>query len=138
MKTTIKKSLQSLLMVPALALAVSAVAPVAVHAQVDCTDPTTGGVRGGVDCASGTENASAGGFFEEAGMFRTIVNTLLFIIGAISVIMIIFGGFKYVTSGGDSNGVTSAKNTILYAVIGLIVAVLAFAIIDFVLDSLGK
>lgn len=71
-------------------------------------------------------------------MFRTIVNTLLFIIGAISVIMIIFGGFKYVTSGGDSNGVTSAKNTILYAVIGLIVAVLAFAIIDFVLDSLGK
>ena len=142
MKTIIKKSLQSLLLVPALALAASAVVPVLqpteVFAQADCTDPTTGGVRGGVDCAGGTENATGAGIFEEGGIFRTIVNTLLFIIGAISVIMIIFGGFKYVTSGGDSAGVTSAKNTILYAVVGLIVAVLGFAIVDFVLDSLGQ
>lgn len=134
MKSIIKKSLQSLLLVPALALAASAVMPVMQPAAVYAQAPE-GGVRGGVNAAGADENAT--GIFDEGGIFRTIVNTLLFIIGAIAVIMIIFGGFKYVTSGGDSNGVTSAKNTILYAVIGLIVAVLAFAIIDFVLDSLN-
>ena len=50
--------------------------------------------------------------------------------------MIIWGGIKYVTSGGDSAGVTSAKNTILYAVIGLVVALLAYTLVNFVLKGL--
>ena len=63
-----------------------------------------------------------------------IVNTLLFLVGAIAVIMIIVGGIKYATSGGDSGSVTSAKNTILYAVIGLAVAIFAYAIVNWVFD----
>ena len=137
MKIAIKKSLQSLLFVPALALAASFALPVVQPTPAfaaDCTNPT--GIRDGVDCATSPENRSQPGVFEANGVFQKVTNTLLFIIGAISVIMIIFGGFKYVTSGGDSSGVTSAKNTILYAVIGLVVAMLAYAILDFVLTQL--
>lgn len=63
------------------------------------------------------------------------VNTFLFIIGAIAVLMIIYGGFKYVTSAGDSTALSSAKNTILYAVVGLVVAIAAYAIASFVVDT---
>lgn len=69
---------------------------------------------------------------------RPIVNVVLFVLGAVAVIMIIVGGFRYVLSGGDSSAVTSAKNTILYAVVGLIVAILAYAIVNFVIDSFAK
>jgi len=65
----------------------------------------------------------------------TIVDVLLFVIGVAAVIMIIIGGLKYVTSNGDSAGVTSAKNTILYSVVGIIVALLAYAIVKFVLGQ---
>ena len=65
-------------------------------------------------------------------LVATIVNVLLFIIGAISVVMIIIGGIMYATSVGDSGQVTKAKNTIMYAVIGLVVAFLAYAIVNFV------
>jgi hypothetical protein len=74
--------------------------------------------------------------FGDGGTLTTITNTLLFIVGALSVIMIIFGGLRYVISGGNSATVTAAKNTILYAIVGLIVAFLAFAAINFVLDAL--
>lgn len=67
-----------------------------------------------------------------AKLIATIVNVLLFIVGAIAVIMIIIGGITYAVSAGDSGQITKAKNTILYAVIGLIVAFLAFAIVNFV------
>jgi len=66
---------------------------------------------------------------------QTIVNILLFILGAIAVVMIIIGGIKYTTSNGDSAAVTSAKNTILYSVVGLIVAILAYAIVNFVINA---
>lgn len=66
---------------------------------------------------------------------KTIANILLFILGAIAVVMIIIGGIKYATSNGDSSSITSAKNTILYSVIGLIVAILAYAIVNFILDA---
>ena len=143
MKMNIKKSLQGLLFVPVLAFAASVVMPVvqpvAVYAQTDknCVDPSNAtnlSLSNGIDCAKSKDQPDS--LFASNGIFRTIVNTILFIIGAVSVIMIIFGGFRYVTSGGDSGGVTSAKNTILYAVIGLVVALLAYAIIQFVLGSL--
>lgn len=73
--------------------------------------------------------------FGQAGIFRTITNVLLFLLGAISVIMIIIGGLRYVISGGNSTAVTAAKNTILYAIVGVIVALLAYAIVNFVLTS---
>jgi hypothetical protein len=67
---------------------------------------------------------------------RQVVNVILFVLGAIAVIMIIIGGIRYVVSAGDSSAITGAKNTILYAVIGLVVALLAFAIVNFVVNSL--
>jgi len=138
MKSIIKKSLQGLLLVPALALGVSlalpALQPATVHAA-DCADPTSGGVGNGAKCAQGTDTPE--NLFTDGGVFSIIVNTLLFIIGAVAVVMLIYGGFRYVTSGGDSSAVTSAKNTILYAVIGIIVAILAYAVVNFVITSIG-
>ena len=57
------------------------------------------------------------------------------IVGVVAVIMIIIGGLKYITSSGDSNNVSSAKNTILYAIIGLVVVVLAQVIVRFVVTK---
>ena len=71
----------------------------------------------------------------QGGIFRTITNVLLFLIGAISVIMLIVGGIRYVVSGGDSTAVQNAKNTILYAIVGVVVAILAFAVVNFVIGS---
>ena len=64
------------------------------------------------------------------GVFTRITNVVLYIVGAISVIMLVWGG--------DSKKITDAKNTILYAIIGLIIAVLAFAIVNFVLNAIGS
>lgn len=74
--------------------------------------------------------------FGDAGVFKTITNTVLYIVGVVAVIMLIIGGIKYVISGGDAKKVTDAKNTVLYAIIGLIIAFLAFAIVNFVITTL--
>ena len=81
------------------------------------------------------ENTTAN-IFGGGGVFEQVVNFLLFLVGAISVIMLIVGGIRYILSAGDQNAVTSAKNTILYAIIGIIVAVLAWAIVNFLLGWL--
>lgn len=69
------------------------------------------------------------------GVFSRITNTVLLIVGLISVIMLVYGGLRYILSGGDSKKVTDAKNTILYAIIGLIISMLAYAIVHFILNS---
>lgn len=66
-------------------------------------------------------------------IISTILNILSVIVGVIAVIMIIIGGFRYITSGGSSEKVSSAKNTLLYAIIGLIIVALAQIIVKFVL-----
>jgi len=68
--------------------------------------------------------------FGDTGVFKQITNTILYIVGIVAVIMLIIGGIRYVTSGGD------AKNTVLYALIGLVIAFLAFAIVNFVISAL--
>jgi hypothetical protein len=87
----------------------------------------------GVNAAHGNGQPTA--LFGGSGIITTITNTLLFIAGALAVIMIIFGGLRYVTSAGNSTSVTAAKNTILYAIVGLIICVLAFAAVNFVLGT---
>lgn len=82
-------------------------------------------------CLFGNEDESC----EGNGIFKTVTNVLLFIIGAVSVIMLIIGGIRYTVSAGDSSAVTAAKNTIMYAIIGIIVAILAFAVVNFVITS---
>lgn len=129
MKTLKKYAVVSAVMVAVLAL-VAAFAPIAPEALAAC-DPNQG-ISGGIDCTD-TGNTPA----DAESIFTTIVNILLFIIGAISVIMLIIGGIRYTVSGGDSGNVTAAKNTILYAIIGLVVAFLAFAIVNWVLDALS-
>ena len=74
--------------------------------------------------------------FGDSGIFKQITNTILYIVGIIAVIMLILGGIKYLTSGGDSKKVTDAKNTVLYAIIGLVVCFLSFAIVNFVISAL--
>ena len=74
--------------------------------------------------------------FGDAGIFRQVTNTILYVVGIIAVVMLIIGGIKYVVSGGDAKKVTDAKNTVLYAIIGLVVAFLAFAIVNFVISAL--
>lgn len=67
-------------------------------------------------------------------LIRDIIRTLLFIVGVISVIMIVVGGIRYAVSGGDASQTKAAKDTVLYAVVGLVVALLAYAIVNFVID----
>jgi hypothetical protein len=69
---------------------------------------------------------------------KRLINIFSAIIGIVAVIMIIFGGFRYITSGGNDNSVTSAKNTILYAVIGLIIVALAQLLVRFVLKLVSS
>jgi len=68
---------------------------------------------------------------------KVVVNILSLIVGVVSVIMIIIGGLKYITSSGDSNNVQGAKNTILYAIIGLVVVLLAQVIVRFVIVTVS-
>lgn len=74
--------------------------------------------------------------FGDTGVFKQVTNTILYIVGVIAVIMLIIGGIKYVVSGGDAKKVTDAKNTVLYAIIGLVICFLAFAIVNFVISAL--
>ena len=68
-------------------------------------------------------------------VIKNVTNIMFFIIGAVSVIMLIYGGIRYTTSGGNANSVTAAKNTIMYSIIGLVVAILAFAVVQFVVNQ---
>jgi hypothetical protein len=69
-------------------------------------------------------------------LVHTIVNLLSAIVGIVAVIMIIVGGLRYITSGGNDTSVTSAKNTILYAIIGLIIVALAQLLVRFTLNKI--
>ena len=74
--------------------------------------------------------------FGDNGVFKQVTNTVLYIVGIIAVIMLIIGGIRYVISGGDSKKVTDAKNTVLYAIIGLVICFFSYAIVNFVITSL--
>lgn len=71
---------------------------------------------------------------DATGMTKIVINTMLFVLGFLSVIMIVVGGVRYTTSAGDASRVKAAKDTIMYSVVGLVVALLAFAIVNFVLE----
>lgn len=116
------------LFVPLLAL-MGAVgfAPSVFAANPNCSGTS---VLSGATCAKSTDQRG-----NIRGLIKTATDVLLFILGAIAVIMIIIGGIRYTTSNGDSSQVTAAKNTILYGVIGVIVALLAYAIVNFVVTS---
>lgn len=99
------------------------VAPAVAHASA------AGQIKVGADKVGDTTGPTV----EETA--KNISNILLFLVIAVAVIMLIIGGFKYVVSQGDSSATQSAKNTILYAIIGIIVAIIAYAIVNFVVKS---
>ena len=109
--------------------------PVAVHADSigDCLNQgstlTTGS---GSNCTPGDTST---GTQKIQDIVTTIVNIFSVIVGIVAVIMIIWGGFKYITSGGDSGNITGAKNTIIYAIIVLFIVALAQFIVQFVLNK---
>lgn len=74
------------------------------------------------------ENLKTGSFI------KNLTDTLLFLLGTISVIMIIIGGIRYTTSNGDASQTKSAKDTIMYSVVGLVVALMAWGIVGFVIN----
>jgi len=127
MKKTIKTLLAGLLIVPALVLGVSLATPFV-------QDASALGIQDGANAAQGDNTSSS--LFGDSGIFKTITNTALFIIGALSVIMLIYGGIRYTVSMGDAKNVEAAKNTIMYAIVGIVVALLAYAIVNFVLGAL--
>lgn len=130
MKSIFKKFAVGLMLIPVFALGLSVVEPLAQTANAGFNQSITDGVQ----AARGEDQPD--GLFAADGVFRTVTNILLFIIGAVAVIMLIIGGIRYVVSGGDQSAVTSAKNTILYAIVGIVVAILAFAAVEFVTNSL--
>ncbi|HSH17937.1 MAG TPA: pilin [Candidatus Saccharimonadales bacterium] len=118
-------------------------APVAVPGVVFASDHLIrGGLCNGVefDPASGEggcDPATQGGPAADrvSALLRRIINIFSWVVGVIAVIMIIVGGLRYITSGGDSGNVSSAKNTILYALVGLVIVALAQFIVRFVLTQ---
>lgn len=136
MLTSLRKTIATI--GASLALAVIPVAvPVAVHAE----DPNIGG---NLACGSTLKVDNEGECNTQTGSDRiqqivtTIVNIFSIVVGIVAVIMIVVGGFKYITSGGDSGNITSAKNTIVYAVIGLVIVALAQFLVQFVLNNVNK
>ena len=119
--------------VPAFALLAGLAVPVATTYANNC-DVSGGGITGGKDCARNVEQPE-NLFNGDDSVFQTVTNVMLFLIGAISVVMLIYGGIRYTISQGDSTAVTNAKNTIMYAVIGIVIAILAFAIVNFVVTT---
>lgn len=119
----IKKILLSLF----LALSLMHLVPLAVDAQstksIICENIP------GDDCQEADQS-----FLEK--MISRVVKPLLFIVGAAAVIMLIVGGLKFVLSAGGQDAVQSAKSTITYALIGLSVSVLAYALVNYVLNKL--
>lgn len=120
------------------AVAAPALVPVTVSAAGDpnisqglaCGANFTLDTTGAQSCAS---DASSGASF--TALIKKVINIFSVIIGVIAVIMIIVGGLKYITSGGESSNVSGAKNTIIYAIVGLIIVALAQFIVHFVLAN---
>ena len=91
-----------------------------------------------------TSNCSTGGLNEGQtnqklnNIIHTVINLLSVVVGVVAVIMIIIGGLRYITSGGSDTSVTGAKNTILYAIIGLIIVALAQILVRFILSKVTQ
>lgn len=118
----IKQSIVVLAMVLGLGVALSPAPVSAINVFNQCNGNTS------VVCTSATKD-------DATTKVKDIINIALYVLGIIAVIMIIVGAFRYVLSGGDAGSVTAAKNTILYAVVGLIVAILSFVIVNFVINA---
>lgn len=111
------------------------------YAQEGTSPELREGLCAGVnlDIGSGCEQLDEGGGLERFNaIIKRIINLLSVIVGIVAVIMIIIGGLRYITSGGSDTSVTGAKNTILYAIIGLIIVALAQVLVRFILRQVTQ
>lgn len=116
-----------------ISLSVVMLLPGSTAAQVDPLGDVCNDNPEAVACQNRNESADSNSIFGQDGIITKAARIVALITGVASVIMIIIGGFQYVIATGDPTNITNAKNTILYAIIGLIVALMAQAIITFVL-----
>jgi len=114
----------------ALLMGLGGAAPALVSADTPKTAVCTA-LQAGFDCTTAPPNGTS---INTA--IGAVINILSFLVGTVAVIMIIYGGFRYISSGGDSGKITSAKNTIIYAIIGLVVTAFAQVIVRFVLQKI--
>lgn len=105
-------------------------------AGTDVNNPTLGQAANGSDCTASSSQTTAPDKINN--LIKTVVNVFSIVVGIVAVVMIILGGLRYITSGGDSGNVTNAKNTIIYAIIGLVVVALAQFIVQFVLNKVTQ
>lgn len=118
-------------------LAISAPIAAAQGAPTTSTSDAKAAVCEGVKATGGscdTANQSGPTVDRTVGL---VVNILSFVVGVAAVIMIIIGGFKYIIASGDSGNIKSAKDTILYAIIGLVIVALAQVVVRFVLNNVS-
>jgi cytochrome bd-type quinol oxidase subunit 2 len=134
---TLKKNIALLITAVVVALSAGLMVPaLSSAAQSDLNDSLSCGANNlGVSKSTGCESGNTSADSDIDKLIENIVNIFSVIVGVIAVVMIIIGGFRYVTSGGDSSNVTAAKNTIMYAIIGLIIVALAQIIVRFVLNQ---
>jgi hypothetical protein len=132
----IKMLISTLVIALAAFMAPLAISTVAFAAYTPPSDTACGGATGSAPGGTASCDSASGQGLTD--VISAVINWFSWIVGAVSVIMIIYGGFRYITSGGDQNGVTAAKNTLLYAVIGLIVVALSQIIVKFVLNATDK
>jgi uncharacterized membrane protein len=137
---------KKLIVLPVISLLFAALATASVYAQgpeaTDGVSPNNAiqsGLCGGSGLSlnnTGCSDVALGNPQGALNKFITrIVNLFSVIVGIVAVVMIIVGGFRYVISGGDSANVTDAKNTILYAIVGLIIVAISQFLVRFVLSQ---
>lgn len=133
------KKIKNIILPSIMIFAISFLPAAITYAQATPSN-STGASNPTSDISSGVQAIGGGnaGQSDFNKAITTVVNVLLYLLGAISVIMIVIGGIRYATSNGDSSAVQSAKNTIMYAVIGVVVALIAYAIVNFVIAQFKK
>ena len=91
------------------------------------------GAKNSISNGINTTNNAANSGKDFNGVIDTVINTMLFIVGILSVAMIIYSGIRYVTAHGDKSQIESAKNTLIYSIVGLVIAIIAYAVVNWVL-----
>lgn len=114
-------------------LVLAGVGTVMVPAASVYASPASNEVRRGL---SATGLAGSGGSLELKDKVQKVINTILYVVGILAVVIVIYGGVQYTISTGDQSKVTAAKNTIIYGLVGLAISILAYAIVNFVVSQL--
>ena len=129
-----KKMILSALIVACSVFGFSAISVASLSTNVSAQ--AADGVKKGITTATTTDmqNKSIAG---EGGLISILINFLLWAVGILSVAMIIFSGFRYITSAGDAAKTKSAQTALTYSIVGLIVAVLAWVIVKMILRQFG-